>query len=370
MNSEMNAEDLLNRKMFFGWSLKGLYQWACCIKSGLKPVYDISMGKRLWCLAHGFSPSAMAIWGEKEIKEHYRDYLSDKQYAKLHPINGSYTFWIDDKLTTKNCFYRYNAYFPSYYFQISGNMIFRLSDCKKQYEPNIDGIIACLDDVKELAIKRLVGSGGNGFYHLDKDKNGYYISGKLVNRGELRAFIEELDEYLIMEYIVNHKKLREIWPGATNTLRMLWGGGGEPVLLRSFLRFGNAKSKGVDNAKAGGIESIVDEENGHVLYTQRQNECGRIIVIECHPDTGTPFLQDIPYWQQIYDITRNIMLDYPQMKYMGFDIAIVDGGFKIIEINSYSGLMAAQSKEPLLRDQKTRKVFETFGVKNKRGKSK
>lgn len=220
----MNAEDLLNRKMFFGWSLKGLYQWACCIKSGLKPVYDISMGKRLWCLAHGFSPSAMAIWGEKEIKEHYRDYLSDKQYAKLHPINGSYTFWIDDKLTTKNCFYRYNAYFPSYYFQISGNMIFRLSDCKKQYEPNIDGIIACLDDVKELAIKRLVGSGGNGFYHLDKDKNGYYISGKLVNRGELRAFIEELDEYLIMEYIVNHKKLREIWPGATNTLRMLWGG--------------------------------------------------------------------------------------------------------------------------------------------------
>lgn len=51
------------------------------------------------------------------------------------------------------------------------------------------------------------------------------------------------------------------------------------------------------------------------------------------------------------------------MKYMGFDVAITDEGLKIIEINSLSGLTAAQAKKPLLADPKTKSIYQAFGLK-------
>ena len=53
------------------------------------------------------------------------------------------------------------------------------------------------------------------------------------------------------------------------------------------------------------------------------------------------------------------------MRYMGFDVAVTEDSFKILEINSLSGLMAAQCKEPLMKDPKTRRVFEYFKKTNR-----
>jgi hypothetical protein len=82
--------------------------------------------------------------------------------------------------------------------------------------------------------------------------------------------------------------------------------------------------------------------------------------IERHPDSGESFDIQIPRWEQITDKLEQICRDYPQLRYWGFDVAVTEDSFKILEINSLSGLMAAQCKEPLIKDPKTREVFEYF----------
>ena len=56
---------------------------------------------RLWCLRHGFRPTDMNVFGRENLRKNYKDYLSNRDYCKLHPMNGEYSFWIDDKLTMK-----------------------------------------------------------------------------------------------------------------------------------------------------------------------------------------------------------------------------------------------------------------------------
>lgn len=285
----MNAEKILNEKKWMGWSVKGLYLWLTTIYKGVTNK-NLPLSKRLWCLNRGFSPSSMLLYGENELKNHYKEYLSEKQYYKMHPINGTYTLWIDDKMTTKYCFSKYNEYFPKYYFEIQDGKILRLSDCKKEYASTVGGILECLDDEKLLAVKRMAGSGGVGFYRLEQLNGGYLISGKRVSRDDIIKLFSNLDEYLIMELIENHQSIRKVWPDALNTMRMLWANvDGKFILMRSFLRFGNSMSNGVDNARMGGIETIIDEETGKILYTMQQNEKGLLVKISCHPDTNEPF---------------------------------------------------------------------------------
>ena len=170
--------------------------------------------------------------------------------------------------------------------------------------------------------------------------------------------------YLVTEYVTNHEDILNIWPEATNTLRILMASiEQEPVLLRSFMRYGNANSHGVDNAHAGGIEAVVDEDTGAILFAVAMDKDGYATKIDKHPDTGASFNIKIPYWEKVISVCKQICRTIPELKYWGFDIAITHEGFKILEINSLSGLMAAQLKEPLLRDPKTKQVFQKFGLK-------
>ena len=237
----------------------------------------------------------------------------------------------------------------------------RLADCPADYDESPEGIAALLREKGVLAAKRLWGSCGVGFYRLEYRDGQFYVTGKPVSEAELKEFLSGLYAYLVLEYIVNHRDIRRIWPEATNTMRVLMANcNGKLVRMRAFIRFGSAASNGVDNAAAGGIESIIDEDTGRILFTQSQDTFGMPTRIERHPDSGESFDIQIPRWEQITDKLEQICRDYPQLRYWGFDVAVTEDSFKILEINSLSGLMAAQCKEPLIKDPKTREVFEYF----------
>ena len=360
----MRIEKALLRRFMGYRSVLGWYHWMKSKKNIYLSKSDLSFADRVWASKHGFQLSDVNLYGREHLHAHYKEYLSARDYYKLHPINGEYSFWIDDKLTMKYVLSKYNDYLPDYYFQLEKRGVMKLSDCPENMKNNYDSIIALLRQKKRLACKRLWGACGVGFYRLEFDGTNYMITGKKVSENELRDFLKGLYSYLIMEYIVNHADIRKIWPGATNTIRVLIANcGGELTVMRSFIRFGNAKSNGVDNAHAGGIEAIIDEDTGKIMFTQSQDVYGNPKRITVHPDSGVSFDIQIPYWDEVIAKLKQICLDYPQLCYWGFDVAVMDNGFKILEINSLSGLMAAQSKMPLLKDKKTRKVYEYFGLK-------
>ena len=357
----MRLEKAFDRKFFGYRSILGWNHWRKHVQKNLTEKGNRGLGDRLWCVRNGFDLSDLNLFGAENLKQNKKDYLSCRDYMKLHPINGEYSFWIDDKLTMKNVFSRYEKYLPAYYYQLEKGRIMRLVNCPEEYDASVDGILGLLREKKLLAAKRLWGSGGMGFYRLEYGEGGYLVNRKAVSEEELKKLLSGLHPYLVMEYVINHRAIREIWPDATNTMRVLMANcGGEVVRMRAFIRFGNAASNCVDNAHAGGIESVVDEDTGRILFTQEQDAYGTPTVITHHPDSGASFDIRIPHWEEITEKLEEICRDYPQLRYMGFDVAVTDESFKILEINSLSGLMAAQCREPLMRDEKTRKVFDYF----------
>ena len=357
----MRLEKTLDRKFLGYRSILGWYHWVKMKKTILLGKSNRSIGDRFWCLRNGFALSDLNLYGSENLKQHKKDYLSARDYYRLHPINGAYSVWIDDKMTTKYVLAKFNSYLPEYYFQLEKNRTLQLGDCPRTYSADLDGLLALLKDKKVLAAKRLWGAGGDGFYRLEYRDGQFLITGKPISEKALREFLAGLKSYLILEFIENHHAIREIWPGSTNTMRVLMANcDGKLVLMRSFIRFGNAKSNGVDNAHAGGIESVIDEDTGKILFTQSQDVYGTPTKITHHPDSGVSFDIQIPRWEEIIAKLEEICMEYPQLRYWGFDVAVTEDGFKILEINSLSGLMAAQCKEPLMKDPKTRAVYSYF----------
>lgn len=117
-------------------------------------------------------------------KNNYLEYLSDAQYCGLHPLNGHFSMWIDDKLTLKYLFAgsALKNYILKYYFHIDsyGNILPLIDSGINCGKANASDIIFLLKRNGLLAVKLLAGSIGEGFYKIEYKVNCYYINGICV----------------------------------------------------------------------------------------------------------------------------------------------------------------------------------------------
>lgn len=107
-----------------------------------------------------------------------KSYLSTRDYCSLHPLNGNYSSWIDDKLTLKYILHGTEAgqYMPNYYFELMHDgRVVGLMDLDEKYEESFNGVVELLIDKKHLAFKLLKSSLGVGFYRAEY-KDGMFIS--------------------------------------------------------------------------------------------------------------------------------------------------------------------------------------------------
>jgi len=55
--------------------------------------------KKLWAHKRGFMSYKVDYY--QLTDENYQDFLPDMEYYRMHPINGAFSHWIDDKLTIR-----------------------------------------------------------------------------------------------------------------------------------------------------------------------------------------------------------------------------------------------------------------------------
>ena len=103
---------------------------------------DIPFRSKIWAWRRGFLGTRVFTYGINE--SNYKNHMPDFDYFKLHPINGKYSKWIDDKLTMKYILAPFNEFLPKYYFQIDDGMILKLMDLPEGINANIEGIIQLL----------------------------------------------------------------------------------------------------------------------------------------------------------------------------------------------------------------------------------
>ena len=203
---------------------------------------DIPFRSKIWAWRRGFLGTRVFTYGINE--SNYKNHMPDFDYFKLHPINGKYSKWIDDKLTMKYILAPFNEFLPKYYFQIDDGMILKLMDLPEGINANIEGIIQLLLTDGNLAVKRLGGSLGEGFYRLTYNNGDFYINTNKACIQQVVELLSNLRGYLVTEYIIAHKDIRKVYDVTPNTLRVLVikDRGKKAQITGGFMRFGTKES--------------------------------------------------------------------------------------------------------------------------------
>lgn len=298
----------------------------------------------------GWSYSDWCVMGLTD--EIQKSYLSTVQYTSLHPFNGVYSSWIDDKLTLKYIIHGTEAgrYMPDYYYQLMGDgRIVGLMDLPSDYSTTVDGIARLLRAKRLLAFKLMKASLGVGFYRVEYKDGKYWMNDEQLDLQQFVNRLRKLRGYLITEYLLPHPKMAKLCSKSVGCLRYIIGRklNGEVVDIYSFMRFGTEKSKFVENYNSGGVLTVIHDGKyvgGNILDMATMKN----IKIKNHPDTDAILDGDIPHWDEIKTAAHVVAEALPQMSYMGIDFCVTnDEHVKIIEINSLSSLDSIQTDKSI-----------------------
>lgn len=332
-------------------------------RNGKKSVTQIHSIHKL-----GFTLNDWQVLGIDEDKSDR--YLKSWEYFRYHPINGSYSNLIDDKLVIKYIFHGtdLDGLMPYYYYLISEDgTILPMMDCAVEGPADINNVYELLKTEQLLALKRVVGSIGVGFYKVEYKEGRVFVNNEGMTADEFKTMLSELRDYLVCEYLLPHPVIADFWPLTPNTLRHLVGRvGSEWRIIKSFIRFGSEESGNVENFNCGGILCYVDEngwfENGYKL--ERDSSGAKTVNIKEHPDNKKRLVGQIPLWDEIQTITCEIERILPQTKYLGLDYVITDKNqVRLLEINSLSSLDALQLDGSILETENGKWFFSSLTEK-------
>ena len=286
-------------------------------------------------------------------KNNYKDFLSSVDYFRMHPVNGTYSKWIDDKLTLKYLCAgtALDRYMPDYYYQIDGTgRILCLMDAPERKDNALPEDVAQLLRAKGvLALKLIAGSIGEGFYKAEYRDGVYFLNGKEISLDAFCGTIGMLRNYLVIEFLSPHEEIAAYCPETVNCIRYQAGSvDGRLKMLKGFIRFGTKRSGFVENYNAGGVLCYLDESGcfvqGNVISEDRLSN----LVVYEHPDSGKVLCGKIPMWDQITEAVEAFGAYFPQLQYMGMDFVVTsDHQVKILEINSLTSLDSLQIDMPV-----------------------
>ncbi|CAA9464224.1 MAG: hypothetical protein AVDCRST_MAG38-534 [uncultured Solirubrobacteraceae bacterium] len=228
------------------------------------------------------------------------------------------------------------------------------------------GVEELLEKHGKLIVKPRDGAHGRGILLIEQDGERTLVNGSAVP--DLGSLLD--DRVIISEFAEQHDYAREIFPGSSNTLRVINVRDhrtGEPFVTMATHRFGTRRSQPVDNIELGGLSAGVDVATG-VL--------GRLAAMpdaasrtreplgwrDDHPDTGVIVTGTVvPHWEDIVGELNRTMRALPEFSFVGWDVLVTRDGFTVIEGNTGPGI-SFQIHGPLLSDERVRALFQARGV--------
>ena len=175
----------------------------------------------------------------------------------------------------------------------------------------------------EFVVKPIRESGGCGvaLVSIVKDNIEQIFNNLLSNYGE----------FLIEEKIKQCQNLSNWNPDSVNTVRVstiLYRGG--VIIYKPFFRTGR-KDSFTDNLSMSGVSANVDPNTG-VLITDGVDKFGNTYI--CHPDSHIKYKgYQIPKWDELLDLAKKLANILPNGKYVGWDLALTDDSWVMVEGN-------------------------------------
>ena len=251
----------------------------------------------------------------------HTDYLQ----AEMYSLDRSQRESVITSGVSNSFVARFNDPQYSCFFQSKAEFNKKFSRFIRRDWMYIDGVLsreAYNDFVKDkdvVIVKPVDGSGGEGVEKFEV-KDGTYER----VRSRIPCLVEEA--------IVQCKEIAELNPTSVNTIRPLtFVRDGEAVMLAAYLRIGRGGV--VDNFCGGGMVCPINIETGVVEYPAVDGENN---IYDTHPVTGVPIVGfKIPHFDEIKRLVLEAAMVVPQVRYVGWDIAVTDYGLEMIEGNEY-----------------------------------
>lgn len=299
--------------------------------------------QKIWAWKRGFLSFRIGQYNLTE--ENYKTHLSDYDYHWLNRMNNVYQGWISDKTTFRYTMEPLKKYIPDYYYSIfkrDGQVVtVPMQDIPEGYEGTLDDVVRLLHEEKILVFKPSAGLHGDGFYCLEHKDENFWINGNPTNAEGIKDLIRaQRSIYVVTSYINMHPTLKKIYPTSVNSIRVMAINrhGYDPQVMQTYMRIGSSKTGYTDNVGYGGICAMIDIPTG-VLYDPETLVDHIYYPCPKHPDTGTEIAGiRVPHWATICEKVGEICQLFPELEYLGFDVAVTEDGFQIMEINLHQDL--------------------------------
>lgn len=147
------------------------------------------------------------------------------------------------------------------------------------------------------------------------------------------------DGAIIEELIRQSSGLGQYHPQSINTVRIntLKTNDGVQIFL-PYLRIGR-RGKIIDNTNNGGILSSIDLQTG--LLSAAMDVYYNVFAV--HPDSGCNIEgNQIPRWEEAKQLAIEMANKFPYTRLVGWDLALTDDGWVLVELNSQPGIAIVQ----------------------------
>lgn len=192
-----------------------------------------------------------------------------------------------------------------------------------------------------------------------KPVDGTHGDGVAKLPAEMSSFENSIDKmpYLAEERIIQVDELSALNPSSVNTIRAItFLKDGKASLMAAYLRIG--KDGIVDNFCNGGMLTPIDLETGTLIYPAVDGENR---AYKSHPITKKSIIGfKIPQWEQVKAMALEAATIVPEVRYVGWDIAISNKGPCLIEGNEYPGHVFYVFAEHHPDHKGCRHIFEKY----------
>ena len=284
------------------------------------------------------------------------DYVSDYERVRTLANINEARYVLDDKLVAYLYLHQVGVPTPTVHGQIHQGRLVWLAP-----EPPTGGLDGLLESRGKLVVKARAGSSGSGFAILTREAGTTYVDGRPVDNA-LQALTH--GSLIISDYVQQHERLAAIYPGTTNTMRVITFRDvdtGEPFVAFASHRFGTRQSAPVDNVRAGGITAGIDLSTGSFTRALRPPQAelrnSGVVWMDEHPETGARITGvPVPNWDIVQEQVLRAMRALPGSRYIAWDVAVTQDGMTVIEGNN-RGDVILQVHQPLFLDDRVRKVI-------------
>lgn len=189
---------------------------------------------------------------------------------------------------------------------------------------------------------------GAGLYHIGSESEAEKVYDKLKKTG---------GDWIVEEKVNQSAEMAQWNESSVNTVRLpAVLNNGQWTVIGPAFRTGR-KGAVVDNASAGGLFACIDPTTGILCTDGFDDKHG--LYYDKHPDCGIVFKGwQVPHWNELLKLAEKIHRTVPHHKYIGWDFALTDKGWVLIEGNWGQFLSQYNDKIGLKKQ-----FFELLGIK-------